>query len=259
MNALITGASGGIGYELALLLAKAGYHLILVARNLNKLEQVKTKIESEFGNRVLIIALDLTAENACNAVFDRVQKENLKVDLLVNNAGFGSHGRFNESSFQAEKKMIELNILALTQLTKLFLPGMISRKSGTILNVASTAAFLPGPLMSVYYATKAYVQSFSVALSVELKNSGIKVISLCPGPTETGFAEKAKLDNSRIFKSGMYRVMSAQAVAKDALSALNKKRSIVISGFMNKIMVFTLRFAPRWLPPRLVMWMNQRR
>ena len=259
MTALITGASGGIGYEVARLLAAQGYDLILVARSAEKLEQLKLETGQTHQIKALVIAQDLTYPQAADNIYNEIREKNIMVDLLINNAGFGLMGRFAKTDFEVEKNMIQLNITALTHMTKRFLPDMLKRKSGTILNIASTAAFLPGPLMSVYYASKAYVQSFSAALATELKGTGVKVISFCPGPTESGFAATAKLEQARIFKSGLYKVMSAKDVARDAVKALDKNKATVISGFMNKVMMQSLRFTPRFLAPRLVMWLNKHR
>src|SRR6516164_5578292 len=196
---LITGASGGIGNEFAKLFARHGHNLILVARSGDKLAQIAPELQVH-GVKVTYFALDLTAPTAAKSLFDQVQSAALSVDILVNNAGFGALGEFAQMSNEEILGQIQLNIIALTELTRLFLPAMIARRSGRIMNVASTAGFQPGPLMAVYYATKAYVISFSEAVANEVRDSGVTVTCFCPGPTHTGFAKRAGNDKSRLFK-----------------------------------------------------------
>ena len=190
-TALITSASGGIGYELAKLFANDHYNLVLVARNASKLAQVADELQRQFGISAKSIPLDLTAPTAPQFLFDQLQREDIAVDILVNNAGYGVFGEFAKIPLEDTLGQIQLNVTALTHLTKLFLGSMIERRSGKIMNVASVAGFQPGPLMAVYYATKAYVISFSEALANELADKGVTVTCLCPGATETAFAGRA--------------------------------------------------------------------
>ena len=181
MTSLITGASGGIGAELARLFAAAGFDLVLVARRKEKLDELKNELESAHKIKVSVFECDLSKDGAAQKVFAFTQEQNISVDVLVNNAGFGDWGLFAECNLEKQNQMIHLNILSLTELTRLFVPQMTERKSGRILNVASIASFMPGPKMSVYYASKAFVRSFTEALSVELKKTGVTVTALCPG------------------------------------------------------------------------------
>jgi short-subunit dehydrogenase len=241
-TALITGASGGIGHELAKLFARDHHNLVLVARSTSKLNQFADELQRQFGIVARAIACDLSAPGAAQALFDQVQGENLAIDFLVNNAGYGAHGDFAQIPLDEAMGQIQLNITALTALTKLFLDSMIQRRSGRILNVASTAAFQAGPLMAVYYASKAYVLSFSEALANELKPTGVTVTCLCPGPTETGFQERASMGNARLVKFGM---MSAKAVALEGYRGMLAGKPLVIAGFRNWLVAESVRFAPR--------------
>src|SRR6202162_388258 len=200
-TALVPGGSGGIGLEIAKVLARNGFELVLGARKRDTLEAAAGQIEGKFDVRVQVFAADLRRPDAPQTIFNFLHNENIDIDVLVNNAGFGLGGEFADTKIQRELEMIQVNIVTLTHLTKLFLPPMIKRRSGRVLNVASTAAFQPGPLMAVYYATKAYVLSFSEALSEELRNTGVTVTALCPGPTQTDFAEAAQMTNSRLFRT----------------------------------------------------------
>src|SRR5947209_5684123 len=191
-TALITGASSGIGRELANLFARDHYDLVLVARNSSRLAQAADELQRQFGITAKSFPLDLTAGSAPQFLFEQLAREGVTIDVLVNNAGYGRLGAFAEVSAEDSLGQIQLNITALTQLTKLFLGPMLERKSGKILNVASTAGFQPGPLMAVYYATKGYVISFSEALANELHGSGVTVTCLCPGATDTEFQVRAR-------------------------------------------------------------------
>ena len=242
-TALITGASGGIGYELARLFAKDRHNLVLVARSASRLTEVASELEREFHVSAKIIPLDLAAAPAPQFVFDQLQRENIRVDFLGNNAGYGIRGEFAEVALEQSLGQIQLNITALTALTRLFLPAMIERRSGRILNVASTAGFQPGPLMAVYYATKAYVISFSEALAEELKNTGISVTCLCPGVTDTGFQKRAATANSILFKS--LKPMDPGTVAMDGYRAMMSGKTMAIAGFRNWLVAESVRFAPR--------------
>ena len=227
---LITGASGGIGYELAKLFARDHHDLVLVARSAEKLSQVAGELQAH-GVTVKTTVLDLALPVAPKFLYDQLQRENIAIDILVNNAGFGAFGDFAAMPEEEILGQIHLNITALTHLTRLLLPAMIERHAGRIMNVASTAAFQPGPLMAVYYATKAYVLSFSEAIANEVRNSGVTVTCFCPGATHTGFAERAGTQDSRIFKQ--FGAMPADKVARDGYRALMQGRTIAISGAHN--------------------------
>lgn len=244
-TALITGASGGIGCELAKLFAKDQYNLVLVARGAGKLTQFANELQREFGISAKAVPLDLTAASAPQFLFDKLQREGIAVDILVNNAGYGVLGEFAKVPLEDNLGQIQLNITALTHLTKLFLGPMIERRFGKVLNVASTAGFQPGPLMSVYYASKAYVISFSEALANELHATGITVTCLCPGATDTGFQGRAGLENTLLFKK--LRPMDAKTVARDGYRGLMAGKVIVISGFRNWLLAESVRFSPRRL------------
>lgn len=250
--AVVTGASGGIGYELAKLLAKDSKNLVLVARSEKTLNEVKEelqKINSKIDIKIIVKDLsDIDSSKYVKAQTDLIDGE---VDMLINNAGFGDFGRYWETDVEKETQMINLNVLTLTQLTKTYLPEMIKNKSGKILNVASVAAFMPGSYMTVYYATKAFVLSYTEGLSGELKGTGVSVTALCPGPTKTGFEEKADLGNSDLFKS--MPVATAESVAKKGYKAFLKGKTIIITGAMNKISVFIIRLAPRCIVRNMVM------
>jgi uncharacterized protein len=256
-TALVTGASGGIGRDLAKLLAAGGHHLLLVARSADALDELGAELAQAHGIRATAIPADLTDPNAPAAVHRAVRDLGAEVDVLVNNAGYGLYGRFAETDVDTELRMIQLNVAAVTHLTKLFLPTMLTRRSGRILNVASTAAFQPGPLMAVYYATKAYVLSFSEALAEELAGSGVTVTTLAPGSTRTGFQATAKIDQSRLFRGPT--VMDSDAVARAGYEGLMRGERIVIPGLVNKALVQALRLGPRTLVTRLAKAANDRR
>ena len=254
-TALITGASGGIGFELAKLFARDHYNLVLVARSGDKLAQVGNELQRQFGISVKPVALDLSEAAAPQFLFDQLQREGITVDVLVNNAGYGKLGEFADVPLHESLGQIHLNITALTALTRLFLPAMIERRSGKVLNVASTAGFQPGPLMAVYYASKAYVISFSEALANELEKTGVTVTCLCPGATETEFARRAGNDGSRLFQK--LKPMSAAAVATDGYRGLMKGKTLVISGFRNWLVAESVRFAPRKMVTAISRWVSE--
>lgn len=241
--ALVTGASGGIGFELAELLAKDKHNLVLIARSENKLQEIKTVFEKDFGVDVKIIANDLSVPEAPIKVFDQLKKEDISIDILINNAGFGDYGTFAECDWQKQEQMINLNILALTKLTRLFLPAMIKSGYGRIMNVASTAAFQPGPLMSIYYATKSFVLSFTYAIANEIKGTGVTISALCPGPTDTGFVSAASLEGSKLFKT--FKPKPSYEVALFGYKRMMKGKLLSIPGCLNKLMVWSIRFTPR--------------
>ena len=256
MTALITGASGGIGYELAKLFARDHYNLVLVARTAEKLNQVAAELQSQFQVTVKTVALDLASPPAAKFLFDQMQREGVAVDVLVNNAGFGSFGEFAGMPEDEILGQIHLNITALTHLTRLFLPPMVARRSGKVMNVASTAAFQPGPLMAVYYATKAYVLSFSEALANEVADSGVIVSCFCPGATDTGFAKRAGTEDSRLFKK--LRPMNAEVVARDGYRGLMAGHAVVISGAKNWLVAESVRFAPRKMVTAISRWVAEK-
>lgn len=255
-SALITGASGGIGYELAKLFAKDHHNLVLVARNGSRLAQVADELQRQFGVSVRTVALDLAEPGAPQSLFAQLQSESVAVDILINNAGYGQFGEFSDVPLEESLGQIQLNITALTALTKLFLGPMLKRRSGRIMNVASTAGFQPGPLMAVYYATKAYVISFSEALANELADKGVTVTCLCPGATETGFASRAGNDKTRLFKS--LRPMNAKTVARAGYHGLLKGKTLVIPGFRNWLVAESVRFSPRKMVTAVSRWVSER-
>jgi hypothetical protein len=252
---LITGASSGIGYELAKLFARDHYNPVLIARSGERLTQVATEL-SQLGVTLKTLALDLAAPPAPKFLFDQLLRENIRVDILINNAGFGAFGEFAAMPEAEILGQIQLNITALTQLTRLFLAPMLSRRQGKIMNVASTAAFQPGPLMAVYYATKAYVLSFSEALANELRGSGVTVCCFCPGATNTGFAKRAGTEGSRLFKQ--IGAMDAATVARDGYRGLMKGKTLVISGTHNWLVAESVRFAPRKMVTAVSRWIAEK-
>jgi len=242
-TALITGASAGIGRELAKLFANDGYGLVLVARNGSRLAQFADELQRQFGVSAKPFPLDLASASAPQFLFDQLARQNICTDVLVNNAGYGKLGAFADVTSEESLGQIQLNVTALTHLTKLFLGPMLERKSGKILNVASTAGFQPGPLMAVYYATKAYVISFSEALANELRGSGVIVTCLCPGPTDTEFQKRAGTEETPLFRK--IRPMDAKTVACDGYRALMKGKPLAISGIRNWLLAESLRISPR--------------
>lgn len=253
---LVTGASGGIGYELARLFARDGYNMVLVARGEDKLNRIKAQFEKHAGIQVRVIAKDLSQPSAPQEIFDELQSNGVHVDMLVNNAGFTVYGPITETDAAQELQLLQVNIVALTHLTKLFVPGMVERGWGKVLNLASTAAFLPGPLMACYYASKAYVLSYSEAIANELKGTGVTVTALCPGPTETGFQKRGNLEDSRLF-SGR-NVMDARPVARIGYRALMKGQTVAIAGFSNWLQAESVRFMPRKVLTRVVRMAQER-
>jgi short-subunit dehydrogenase len=251
---LITGASGGLGHEFAKLFARDHHDLVLVARSGDKLGQVAAELRAH-NITVTTVALDLTQPPAPKFLFDQLQTQGVAVDVLVNNAGFGAFGEFAQMSIEEIFGQIQLNITALTELTRLFLPAMLARHGGRIMNVASTAGFQPGPMMAVYYATKAYVISFSEALANEAGKSGVTVTCFCPGATHTGFAKRAGNDKSRLFKQ--LGAMDADRVAMDGYRALMEGRTLAISGTHNWIVAQSTRFAPRKLVTAISRWISE--
>ena len=242
-TALVTGASGGIGRELARILAREGFAVVLVARSADKLADLARELRERHGTRIDVIQADLAEPDGPAALAARVRSEQLTIDVLVNNAGVGLNGRFAETDMARELAMIQLNVTSLTELTKRFLPGMLERRRGRILNVASTAAFQAGPMMAVYYATKAYVLSFSEAIANELSGSGVTVTALCPGPTQSGFQNTAGMGEANLFKGPT--VADSVSVAEAGYRAMMKGERVHIAGLINRIGAFGTRLVPR--------------
>jgi uncharacterized protein len=242
-TALITGASSGIGLELSRIFASRKNNLVLVARNKSKLDELKVELEMRHKISVCVIAKDLSQLNSAREVYDETSRQNIQIDYLVNNAGFGDFGFFYESNWEKQQEMINVNITALTHLSRLYLPSMVKRGSGRMMNLGSTASFQPGPMMSVYYATKAYVLFFSEAINNEVKDKGVTVTALCPGPTESGFQTAAANKESRLVKGR--KLPSSKEVAEYGYKAMMKGKAVAIHGFMNNIMANSVRFAPR--------------
>lgn len=247
--ALVTGASSGIGYELAKLFAEDGKNIVVVARSQDRLEKLKTEIENRYGTKAIVVVKDLSKPDAPQEIYSELEKKNINIDVLVNNAGFPVHGKFAETDLKEELNMIQVNIAALTHLTKLFMKKMVENKSGWILNVASTGGFAPFPLFSVYAATKAYVLSFSEAIANELQDTGVSVTCLCPGVTDTRFYERGNAGKAKFAKT--MKRMDAARVASIGYTALKKGRVTVVAGMVNSFLMFAWRLAPRKLATRI--------
>lgn len=242
-TALITGASSGLGYEFAKIHAAKGSDLVLVARNIQQLNALRDSIQASNNVRVHIIEKDLSKPSAAQEIFDYTQSHQLQIDILINNAGFGYMDDFLNAPLQKDEDMMYVNMLALTQLTKLYAQQMVHRGKGCIMNVASTAAFQPGPTMAVYCATKAYVLHFSEAIASELDGTGVTVTAFCPGATATAFMSVAEMEDSALVKGR--KLPSAEEVARYGYAAMMGGKRVVIYGVKNSLMVFGLRFTPR--------------
>jgi len=241
--ALITGASSGIGKELAIIHASKNGDLVLVARSQKELDELKEELESKYGVKVVNIVKDLSIMGSAKELYDEVKALDIEVEYLINNAGFGLRGKFHELSFDRQSQMMNLNMIALTELTHLFLPEMLKRNSGKILNTSSTASFMPGPLQAIYFATKSYVTFFSNALAEELHDTNITVTNLMPGATQTKFAKTSGMDKTNLFE----KTVSAYSVAKDGYDAMIKGDIDVVSGLtcMQKLMMRAIPFTPK--------------
>jgi short-subunit dehydrogenase len=239
-TALITGASSGIGLEFARIHAEKGGNTVIVARSEQKLIELKKELEEKHSGQVHIVVEDLSIPGAAQRVFAATEELGLKVDTLINNAGFGGHGLFHKRELESDLAMIQVNISALTELTHLYLQGMVSRGEGKILNVSSTASFMPGPLQAVYYATKAFVTSFSEAIAEELKDSNVTVTALCPGAVKTGFVEAGDLEGVAIFD----KAKSARSVAEIGYAAMEQGKLVAFNES-------TLKFLLTWIVPLL--------
>ena len=247
--ALITGASGGLGLEFARLFAADKWDLVLVSRGEEALRKIRAELEAAHGIAATVLPADLSRDGEAKTVAAALAAAGLALDVLVNNAGIATYGPFAESDPEEERAMLEINVTNLTVLTRLLLPAMLRRKSGHVLNVASTAAFQPGPLMAAYYASKAYVLSFSLALSEELRDTGVTSTCLCPGPTATGFVARAKMETSRLFKRGL--VMDAATVARIGYRACLAGKPLVVPGALNRVGAFATRLVPRLFAARI--------
>jgi short-subunit dehydrogenase len=253
---LITGASAGIGYELCKIFAKDGYNLVLVSRNKQRLEVIAKEMEHQHDIQAKVIPKDLSEISAPQELYDDIVSNSIDIDVLVNNAGFGINGKFTDFNADKHLELIQVNITSLTQLCSLFAKDMVKRRSGSILNVASTAAFQAGPLMSTYYASKAYVLLLSEALNIELAHEGINVSVLCPGPTRTEFADRAEMSSAKI--ANVPWIMNAAEVAEIGFSGLMKGKKIIIPGLMNKLIAFSVRFTPRSVVILIARLLNQK-
>ncbi len=252
--ALVTGASGGIGEDLARLIAAGGRDVVLLARSAPKLQTLADELSLAYNISATVLAMDLSVPGAADEIARTLAERRIVIDMLINNAGFGTHGAFARENSVEQSRMLQVNVVALTMLTRFLLPGMIERRRGRILNVASTAAFQPGPLMAVYYASKAYVMSLSLALTEEMAGTGVTVTCLCPGPTRTGFQERAQLGKSRLF--GVTSVMSSADVARAGYDALLAGRALVVPGMANKIGAQSVRFVPRRVAAKIAGALN---
>ncbi|CAM3540588.1 SDR family NAD(P)-dependent oxidoreductase [Deinococcus frigens] len=259
-TALITGASSGIGEAMARRLAAHGANLILVARSEGRLRALAEELSRQHGVQATVIAADLSRPHAGKLLQDEVEVRGLAVDLLINNAGFGGFSEFARQDQTEIGEMIAVNVTALTDLTRRFLPAMLERGRGRVLNVASTAAFIPGPLMAVYYATKAYVLSFSEAVNEELRGSGLSVTALCPGPVDTGFQDAATLKESRLM-SGVTRLalLDVDTVARIGVDAMLRGQAVAVAGAANKVQVSAFRLLPRGVAARMIAGVQARR
>jgi short-subunit dehydrogenase len=254
--AIVTGASSGIGYELCKQFASDGYSLLITARGQDRLDALAEELRKG-GAAATVFSKDLASPEAPQQLFEATQTISQPVEILVNNAGFGTFGPFVETDPASTLEMMRVNIIALTHLSRLFLPQMLKRGRGRILNVASIAAFQPGPLMAVYYASKAYVLHFSEALASELRGTGVTVTVLCPGPTETGFKERAGIGDNWLFRKR--RMMTARRVAEVGYAALMRGRRLVVPGFRNKLLIHSVRLAPRRIVTAAVRLLQQPR
>lgn len=251
-TALITGASSGLGVEFARLLAADGARLVLVARSVDKLHALAAELRGGHGVDVHVMGCDLSLPGAARQVCDEVAAAGLDVDVLVNNAGFGKLARFDEMPLDVATAMLELNVVALTELTRLCLPGMIARRRGRVLNVSSLASFQPGPNAAVYYASKAYVRFFSEALSEELRGTGVTVTALCPGPTRTGFGDHSEMGGIFLFRFAV----DAPPVARAGYRAMRAGRTTLITGLGNKLLALNSKIFPGWIVRKVVQWMQ---
>jgi uncharacterized protein len=252
---LITGATSGIGRELARLFAADGARLVLVARATDRLAELAAELAATYGTRARVVSADLSRPGGPAEIVRALAEHHVEVDVLVNNAGFGALGPVAGVGVDRQLEMVEVNVAALTRLTALLLPGMLERRRGAVLNVASTAAFQAGPKQAVYFATKAYVLSFTEALAQEVRGSGVRVCCLAPGPTDTAGAARAGMAGTRLFRWG---VMDAGSVARAGHRGLRRGRTLVVPGLRNRMVVFSVRLLPRVLAARIAGYLQER-
>jgi short-subunit dehydrogenase len=250
---LVTGASSGIGRELARCFGAEGSRLVLVARKRDALQALADELRAAYKTHSEVLSADLAEPETPARIFAHLQSNGTKIDVLVNNAGFGLYGKFADLPLERQIEMVRVNVTAPTHLARLFLPGMIERRRGGVLNVASTAAFVPGPSLAVYYATKAYLLSFSEALAEEVAGKGVTITALCPGPTETNFAAAAAAQFSRLFKR---TAMPADAVALVGHRAFRRGRAVAVAGLRNRLLVFSVRLSPRFVVRKIAGRLN---
>ena len=237
---LITGTTSGLGREFARIFAQNGYNIVVVARNEVLLQQQKQELERQFGVEMVYIVKDLSAENSAQEVYDEIKHKGIDIDILINNAGFGSFGRYVDVDWQRQKGLASVNMLAVMQLSYLFGKDMDHRSRGKIVNIASIASFQAGPYMAMYYASKAFVRSFSEALHEEMKSSGVSVTAICPGPVATNFERNAHMINSAMFTR--LRVYTPEVVAAKSYRAIMNNKAVYVVGWPNKLLVFLTRF-----------------
>lgn len=242
-NVLLTGPTSGIGYEFSQIFAKNGFDIVLVGKDPEKLRKLQIQLEEDYPEQKFwILAADLSVIGVEKTVEEFLNTEEIKIDILVNNAGFGLFGEFTDTDWDKELAMMRVNMISVTALAKIVVKHMKERGEGKILNVASTAAFFPGPLMAVYYATKNFVLNFSVALSRELKDTGVTVTALCPGPTESGFQKASRNEDSQLVKGK--KLPTAAEVAKFGYQAMMRGRVVAVHGRMNRLQVMLSRILP---------------
>lgn len=252
-TALITGASGGIGYEFAKIAASQNFNLVLVARSKEKLEMLRKELKEKYNVQVWIFVHDLSNPDTMPELVDEIDDLGLEINILINNAGIGDYGKYLETSAGKELQMINLNVYALTYLTKVFYRRMVHAGKGRIMNLSSTAGFMPGPYMAVYYATKAYVQSLTEALAAEAKGTGVTLTALCPGPTESNFFANAKVQDYAAIKMLM-SLQKADVVARFGFKAMMKGKTIAIHGIRNRATILMVNFIPRKIVTLLIKW-----
>ncbi|MBM3739561.1 MAG: SDR family oxidoreductase [Acidobacteria bacterium] len=252
---LVTGASSGIGLEIARVFAQNGFNLVLSARSKDKLDALAGELRTATASQVGVFTADLSQPGEARRLFEEVIAAGHQVDILINNAGVGLWGHFSETSLDKELAMLQLNITSLTELSKLFLRPMIQRGSGRICNIASTAAFQPGPLMAVYYASKTYVLHFTEALANELQGTGVTATAVCPGPTESDFVNKADLGPSKLFRRSL---PTARSVAGQAYRAVMAGKPVHVCGLWNTVLVNLHRLTPRSFATAVVRRMQER-
>jgi short-subunit dehydrogenase len=257
-HVLITGGSKGIGYELAKQFAADGFSLILAARGEGALASAAAALKKRYGADILTIRCDLSRDGSPDFLYRTVTKRGIVLHTLVNNAGIALYGPLLETDGHDEMRMMHLNLLSPVRLTRLFLPDILSTRGG-VLNVSSTAAFQPGPLMSVYYASKSFLLSFTESLAEEYSGKGITVSALCPGPTRSEFQEKSKIDNTRLIKSGLMRIMSTKEVASMGYRAYRSGRRVAVPGMLNRLGVMVVQNIPHVWSAKIVKKLNEMR